>query len=91
VGDLYICGITTYDGFPKIFDAGYVECKYLGQKNYQQLGELKSNLNFIRNQFLDARDWPFGAAASVAMMILMALMMVAYFASIRKIGKEQIG
>jgi spermidine/putrescine transport system permease protein len=47
--------------------------------------------NFIRNQFLDARDWPFGAAASVAMMILMALMMVAYFISIRKIGKEQIG
>jgi spermidine/putrescine transport system permease protein len=47
--------------------------------------------NFIKNQFLDARDWPFGSAASVAMMILMALMMGAYFASIRKIGKEQIG
>jgi spermidine/putrescine transport system permease protein len=47
--------------------------------------------NFIKNQFLDARDWPFGAAASVAMMILMALMMAAYFASIRKIGKERIG
>ena len=47
--------------------------------------------NFIKNQFLDARDWPFGAAASVAMMIIMALMMAAYFVSIRKIGKEQIG
>jgi spermidine/putrescine transport system permease protein len=47
--------------------------------------------NFIKNQFLDARDWPFGAAASVAMMILMALMMAAYFASMRKIGKERIG
>ncbi len=47
--------------------------------------------NFIKNQFLDARDWPFGAAASVAMMILMGLMMAAYFASIRKIGKERIG
>jgi spermidine/putrescine transport system permease protein len=46
--------------------------------------------NFIKNQFLDARDWPFGAAASVAMMILMALMMAAYFISIRKIGKERI-
>jgi spermidine/putrescine transport system permease protein len=47
--------------------------------------------NFIRNQFLDARDWPFGSAASVAMMILMALMMSAYFISMRKIGKEEIG
>jgi spermidine/putrescine transport system permease protein len=47
--------------------------------------------NFIKNQFLDARDWPFGAAASVAMMILMALMMAAYFASMRKIGKQRIG
>ena len=47
--------------------------------------------NFIKNQFLDARDWPFGAAASVAMMILMALMMAAYFGSVRKIGREQIG
>jgi len=46
--------------------------------------------NFIKNQFLDARDWPFGAAASVAMMILMALMMAAYFISIRQIGKERI-
>jgi hypothetical protein len=49
--DLYICGITTYEGFPKIFDAGYMEFKLIGKKKYQQLGELKSNLNFIRNQF----------------------------------------
>ncbi len=46
--------------------------------------------NFIKNQFLDARDWPFGAAASVAMMLVMALMMAAYFISMRKIGKDQI-
>lgn len=46
--------------------------------------------NFIKNQFLDARDWPFGAAASVAMTLIMALMLIAYFFSIRKIGKREI-
>jgi hypothetical protein len=49
--DLYICGITTYDGSPKIFDAGFVEFKYVGQRQFQQLGDLKNNLNYIRNQF----------------------------------------
>lgn len=46
--------------------------------------------NFIKNQFLDARDWPFGAAASVAMTLIMALMLIAYFFSVRKIGKKEI-
>jgi spermidine/putrescine transport system permease protein len=46
--------------------------------------------NFIKNQFLDARDWPFGAAASVAMTLIMALMLIAYFLSIQKIGKKEI-
>ncbi|RJP39354.1 MAG: spermidine/putrescine ABC transporter permease PotB [Desulfobacteraceae bacterium] len=46
--------------------------------------------NFIKNQFLDARDWPFGAAASVTMTLIMALMLIAYFFSIRKIGKKEI-
>ncbi len=46
--------------------------------------------NFIKNQFLDARDWPFGAAASVAMTLVMALMLIAYFLSIKKIGKKEI-
>jgi len=48
--DLYICGITTYDGLWKIFDAGYVEFKLVGKK-YQLLNDLKNNLNFVRNQF----------------------------------------
>ncbi|MGE5072378.1 MAG: ABC transporter permease, partial [Anaerolineae bacterium] len=39
--------------------------------------------NVIRNQFLTARDWPFGAAAS---MILMALTMVFTFYYARKAG-----
>lgn len=46
--------------------------------------------NFVKNQFLDARDWPFGAAASVAMTLVMALMLIAYFLSIQKIGKKEI-
>ena len=39
--------------------------------------------NVIRNQFLTARDWPFGAAAS---MILMLLTMVFTFYYARKAG-----
>lgn len=39
--------------------------------------------NVIRNQFLTARDWPFGAAAS---MILMALTMIMTLAYTRKSG-----
>jgi hypothetical protein len=49
--DLYICGITTFDGFPKVFEAGYIEFKLVEKNNYRQLEDLKNNLNFIRNQF----------------------------------------
>ncbi len=30
--------------------------------------------NIIKNQFLDARDWPFGAAASVLLTLAMAVL-----------------
>lgn len=43
--------------------------------------------NIIKNQFLDARDWPFGAAASVLLTLAMALLLWAYRASSRRIGK----
>lgn len=43
--------------------------------------------NIIKNQFLDARDWPFGAAASVLLTLAMALLLLAYRASSRRIGK----
>jgi hypothetical protein len=49
--DLYICGLTTIDGFWKVFDAGYVEFKLVRKNKYQQFSELENNLNFIRNQF----------------------------------------
>lgn len=39
--------------------------------------------NVIKNQFLDARDWPFGSAASVILTVIMGLMLWAYFLSAR--------
>jgi spermidine/putrescine transport system permease protein len=41
--------------------------------------------NLIQNQFTTARDWPFGAAVSLA---LMALVMVLLLALLRSDGKE---
>lgn len=43
--------------------------------------------NIIKSQFLDARDWPFGAAASVLLTIAMAVLILAYRASSQRIGK----
>lgn len=39
--------------------------------------------NVIKNQFLDARDWPFGSAASVVLTGIMGLMLWCYFLSAR--------
>ena len=43
--------------------------------------------NIIKAQFLDARDWPFGAAASVLLTLTMAILIAAYYASSKRIGK----
>ncbi|WP_019672441.1 spermidine/putrescine ABC transporter permease PotB [Psychrobacter lutiphocae] len=43
--------------------------------------------NIIKAQFLDARDWPFGAAASVLLTVAMAILIAAYYASSKRIGK----
>lgn len=43
--------------------------------------------NIIKSQFLDSRDWPFGAAASVLLTVAMAVLILAYRASSRRIGK----
>lgn len=40
--------------------------------------------NVIKNQFLDARDWPFGASASVLLSVLMGLLLIAYRISSRR-------
>ncbi len=45
--------------------------------------------NFILNQFLSARDWPFGAAASVMMIAALLLFLAAYAASTRRLGRKE--
>jgi len=44
--------------------------------------------NVIKNQFLDARNWPFGAAASIALTLTMAVLMFAHRLSKRRLGEE---
>jgi spermidine/putrescine transport system permease protein len=45
------------------------------------MGGAKSALisNVIQNQFLSARDWPFGAALSIVLMLLSMLLILLYF------------
>lgn len=53
------------------------------------LGGAKTLLvgNLIRDQFLSARDWPFGAAASVLLTLLMGLLLWAYYLSARRASR----
>lgn len=53
------------------------------------LGGAKNLLvgNIIKDQFLDARDWPFGAAASVLLTAAMALLLWAYHLSRGRLGE----
>jgi len=46
--------------------------------------------NFIKNQFLDARDWPFGAAASVTLTLMMAALLLVYGWSRRRLGQKEL-
>jgi spermidine/putrescine transport system permease protein len=50
------------------------------------LGGAKSVMigNFIKNQFLSARDWPFGSAASVILTIVMGIFLYAYYLSLKR-------
>ncbi len=45
------------------------------------LGGAKNLLigNVIKSQVLNARDWPFGAATSIALTLAMAIMLYAYY------------
>ena len=43
--------------------------------------------NLIRDQFLSARDWPFGAAASILLTGLMLLLLWAYYLSSRRASR----
>lgn len=40
--------------------------------------------NLIKNQFLSARDWPFGSALSVALTAIMVVLLLVYRAAVRK-------
>ena len=53
------------------------------------LGGAKTLLvgNLIRDQFLSARDWPFGAAASVLLTLLMGLLLWGYYLSARRANR----
>lgn len=54
------------------------------------LGGAKNLLigNLIRDQFLNSRNWPIGSAASVLLTFIMALMMLAYYWSVRTINRK---
>jgi len=44
--------------------------------------------NVIKNQFLDARNWPFGAAASILLTLAMGFLLLAHKLSRRRLGEE---
>jgi spermidine/putrescine transport system permease protein len=44
--------------------------------------------NLVEQQFLSARNWPFGAALSVMIMVVMFLMILIY---LRRIGRTEAG
>jgi spermidine/putrescine transport system permease protein len=43
--------------------------------------------NVIKNQFLDARDWPFGSAVSILLTAAMALLLYAYYLSTKLVRR----
>lgn len=54
------------------------------------LGGAKNLLigNVIKSQFLNIRDWPFGAATSIVMTLLMGLMLLAYWRTARMLNSK---
>ncbi|WGZ92038.1 MAG: spermidine/putrescine ABC transporter permease PotB [Candidatus Thiocaldithrix dubininis] len=54
------------------------------------LGGAKNLLvgNIIRNQFLVVRDWPFGSALSMSLIVMMALLIWVYFRANKRIDRQ---
>ena len=54
------------------------------------LGGAKNLLvgNIIRNQFLVVRDWPFGSALSMSLIVMMALLIWVYFRANKRIDRK---
>jgi spermidine/putrescine transport system permease protein len=46
--------------------------------------------NLIKNQFLDARNWPFGSALSVVLTIIMGLLLALNYKTVRTAAKKGI-
>ncbi len=44
--------------------------------------------NVIKSQFLNIRDWPFGAATSIVMTLLMGLMLLVYWRAARLLNHK---
>lgn len=44
--------------------------------------------NVIKVQFLNIRDWPFGAATSITLTIVMGLMLLIYWRASRLLNKK---
>lgn len=44
--------------------------------------------NVIKVQFLNIRDWPFGAATSITLTIVMGLMLLVYWRASRLLNKK---
>jgi spermidine/putrescine transport system permease protein len=46
--------------------------------------------NLIKNQFLDARNWPFGSAVSVILTLIMGILLAANYKTVRAAAKRGI-
>ncbi len=44
--------------------------------------------NVIKSQFLNIRDWPFGAATSITLTVVMGLMLLVYWRASRLLNKK---
>ena len=44
--------------------------------------------NVIKSQFLNIRDWPFGAATSITLTLVMGLMLLIYWRAARLLNKK---
>ncbi|MEC5321305.1 spermidine/putrescine ABC transporter permease PotB [Brenneria populi subsp. brevivirga] len=44
--------------------------------------------NVIKSQFLNIRDWPFGAATSICLTLLMGLLLLVYYRTARMLNKQ---
>lgn len=44
--------------------------------------------NVIKSQFLNIRDWPFGAATSICLTLIMGLMLLVYYRAARLLNKK---